>query len=60
MIANFQLQYIREHLISKDKPREQVAVNPIPLTSSPDMFAREHAAFTAAQIACQISVDDCW
>lgn len=42
------------------QPREQVAANPKPTTSSPATFAREHAAFTAAQIASQMSVEDCW
>ena len=41
-------------------PREQVAANPKPFTSFEATFAREHADFTAAQIACHISVEDCW
>ncbi|KAG7029795.1 hypothetical protein SDJN02_08138, partial [Cucurbita argyrosperma subsp. argyrosperma] len=42
------------------RPREQVAANPRPFTSSPETFALEHANLTAAQTACQISVEDCW
>lgn len=41
-------------------PREQVAAKPKLVTSSPEIFAREHAALTAVQIASQISVEDCW
>jgi hypothetical protein len=41
------------------KPREQVAAKPRPTTASGATFAREQADFTAAQTACQISVDDC-
>ena len=44
----------------RGKPREQVAAKPRPATSSGATFASEHADFTAAQTACQISVDDCW
>lgn len=44
----------------KYKPREQVAAKPKLVTSSPATFASEHAAFTAVQIASQISVEDCW
>lgn len=43
-----------------DIPREQVAANPIPTTSSAMTFANEHAVFTAAHTACQISVEDCY
>lgn len=42
------------------KPREQVAANPRPATSSAATFASEHADFTAVHTASQISVDDCW
>lgn len=41
-------------------PREQVAAKPKLVTSSPEIFARAHAALTAVQIASQISVEDCW
>lgn len=41
-------------------PREQVAANPKPFTSPAATSAREHADFTAAQMACHISVEDCW
>lgn len=41
------------------KPREQVAAKPIPFTSTSETFARDQADFTAAQTACQISVEDC-
>lgn len=41
-------------------PREQVAANPSPLTSSLETLPRAHAVFTAVQIANQISVEDCW
>lgn len=37
-----------------------MAANPKLVTSSPPTFASEHADFTAAQTANQISVDDCW
>lgn len=40
-------------------PREQVAANPIPFTSSGATFAEEQADFTAAQIASHMSVEDC-
>lgn len=40
-------------------PREQVAANPRPCTSVGATLALEQAAFTAAQTASHISVEDC-
>jgi hypothetical protein len=51
---------MQEVIRVQSKPREQVAVKPRPATSSGATFASEQADFTAAQTACQISVDDCW